>query len=235
MNLITCYDTDGNVPSLPEGVEYALAYDDGSDVGALLKARFPLVQLITITTVPGANNLDARVCDCEANAFSFQQAAQWAAAKRARGERPCIYVEVSNKPAVTAALDVVGLSWGTDVDCWLAWWMGEPVIPQGVYNGVGCGVGNVACQYWREGPLTYDVSVVDAAWAFPSAPKPKEDDVQLYIRDPQTQECGLVLADGTARNLGAFWPAIEAAYKTAGVPMVVAEAEGIFSLFGAAT
>jgi hypothetical protein len=177
--LITVYDTDGNVPSLPDGVQYALAYDDGSDVGSLLKARFPSCRLITITTVPQANNMDARVCDCEANAFSFDQAAAWAAAKRQRGERPCIYVEVSNKPAVTEALGVYGLEFGRDVDCWLAWWMGQPVIPSGVYNGVGCGDGNVACQYWREGPLTYDVSVALEAWAFPTQ---KEAEV-LFIKE----------------------------------------------------
>jgi hypothetical protein len=174
--LVTVYDTGGNVPSLPSGVEYALAYDDGSTVGQQILARFPHAKLIPITTVPGANNFAARECDCEANAFSPQQAAYWAHVKSEQEHQDpwAIYVEVALKDAVSNELATYDLEFGKNAFCHLAWWMDIPIIPQGIFEGVACGVGNIGCQYHRDSEFTWDVSVMLDSWVNPPLPITEE-------------------------------------------------------------
>lgn len=169
--LVQVYDTDGAVEALPPDAQYFLSYDDGNPIGREILARFPHATLITITTVPEANNLSARIADCEPSAFSPEQAAAWAKAKITLGHRPCIYVNVSEKPAVEEALAAYGLEFARDVDCWLAWWNGIAEIPEGIFRGVGCGYGNIAMQYMNYGKL-YDISVAFLDWISPSPPDP---------------------------------------------------------------
>lgn len=174
--LVTVFDTDGGVDTIPSGAKYFLGYDDGNPVIQEIEDRFPGAVIITITTVPGDFNLSARMCDCEANAFSVPQAAYWASQKiKARDERPCIYVEVALKDQVTEELALYGLEFGRDVDCWLAWWNGVPQIPEGIVQSpggpVGTGVGNIAIQYLNVG-MDYDVSVALADWVTPVPPPP---------------------------------------------------------------
>ena len=208
MNLITCYDTGGNVPSLPADLTHALAYDDGSTVGQQILARFPHAFLIPITTVPGANNYAARECDCEAGAFSPQQAAAWAHVKSEMAhELPwAVYVEVANKYQVENELAPYDLEFGKNVFCHLAWWMGVPYIPQGVVETadgpVGTGAGNIGCQYRRYSEFTWDVSVMDPLWVDPTPPITEVDmfDAIAIVAEPPTYPKG-----GTFLNLGSAW------------------------------
>jgi hypothetical protein len=214
--LLTCYDTD-SPDTLPGDAEYFLAYPWTL---APIKARFPNAKRIWTITVTGNPDLelDCDGCDSEWKDFTEQTAAQWAYNKITRGlGRPFIYVEVANKAKVTAALATLNLEWGRDVDCWVAWWMDHPVVPEGVFDGVGTGVGNVACQYWNQSPDTWDVSVVLSDWAFP--PHPKEPEV-FFVRNPTTGEIDQVSPAG-AVNVGNAWKGIEAAYAAAGVPLIV--------------
>ena len=79
--LVRVWDTDGGVDSIPDDAHYFLGYDDGNPVIQEILARFPNAFIIPITTVPEANNLAARVADCETNAFTPSQAAYWAQQK----------------------------------------------------------------------------------------------------------------------------------------------------------
>lgn len=208
MSLITVYDTGGNVPSLPADLTHALAYDDGSTVGQQILARFPHAFLIPITTVPGANNYAARECDCEAGAFSPQQAAAWAHVKSEMAhELPwAVYVEVANKYQVENELAPYDLEFGKNVFCHLAWWMGVPYIPQGVVETadgpVGTGAGNIGCQYRRYSEFTWDVSVMDPLWVDPTPPITEVDmfDAIAIVAEPPTYPKG-----GTFLNLGSAW------------------------------
>jgi hypothetical protein len=251
---VVVYDTDGDVWGLPASAKYFLGYDDGNPVIQEILRRFgKSAHIVTITTVPQANNLAAQVCDCEPNCFSPAEAAYWAKEKIARKERPCIYVNASEKPAVEQALDVYGLTFGVDLDCWMAWWGQPPEIPEGivkVWNGeVGTGEGNIALQF-QSFTDAYDESVCSAAWLgiVPPVPVVKIDqgDVMfirnpttgecvavpgIFVRDPSTQECG-IMAGGVTVDLAGFWPEIEKAY---GEKFVVTQFKGIFSIFPAGT
>lgn len=57
---------------------------------------------------------------------------------------------------------------------------------------------------------------------------PEEAEMPMFARDPKTGVCALIRADGSAQDLGANWPAVQAAYGSAKVPMVVVERAGIF-------
>ena len=186
--LVRVWDTDGGVDSIPDDAHYFLGYDDGNPVIQEILARFPNAFIIPITTVPEANNLAARVADCETNAFTPSQAAYWAQQKINIHTRPCIYVEVSNKYLVEEALAYYGLEFERDVDCWLAWWGQPPVVPQGIvetpWGPVGTGVGNIAIQYLNQGN-DFDMSVAYEDWVNPPPvpPKPKThkgDDMEYF-------------------------------------------------------
>ena len=172
---VICYDTDGAAWALPPSLQVFLAYDDGNPIVGIILQRFPHATPITITTVAQDQNLAARMCDCEASGFTPAQAAFWAHLKiEMRRERPTIYLEGSQKDEVGAALAVYGLEWGRDVDCFLAWWNDIPEIPEGIFEGVGTGVGNIGIQYLHNGNL-YDASVVLLQWITGPWPQSTED------------------------------------------------------------
>jgi hypothetical protein len=191
MPLVTVYDAVA-VGTIPPEATCFLAYD--STIGPLL-ARFPHPRKVwRVTTSGSESELDQDICDCESGDATPEDAADWAAEKiAAKAGRPCIYVEVANKPLVETALAQRGLAFGEQVDCWLAWWNGEGNVPNGIYNGVGCGQGNVAHQFFRQGEFTYDVSVALSEWAFPG----QEANDMLFIKE-QSGEVYWFIAAGAA-------------------------------------
>jgi hypothetical protein len=231
--LVVCYDTDApaTLPNLPTACFLAYPW-----TLAPIQARFPNARKIWTITVTGdpTLELDCDGCDSETHAFTEQAAAQWAYNKITGGlGRPFIYIEVANKPLVTAALATLNLEWGRDVDCWIADWDTVPEVIDGVFQGVGFGEGNVAHQYYRDSPDTFDVSVVLADWAFP--PQPKEEEM-LFVRDPNSgpndgEIC--LCSPAGAFNVGNAWTAIKAAYAAAGVPVVLVEDAGLQAAFRA--
>jgi hypothetical protein len=216
------------IDTIPSWAEYFLTYE--STIAAV-QARFPNAKkLWRISTSSDVNAfLDYDGIDSEFGDATEVQAAQWAYNKiHANLGRPFIYIEVANKPIVTAALAALGLEWGRDVDCWLAWWNGVPIVPNGVFEGVGTGTGNVACQYFNQSKYTYDCSVALASWAIPPPPppppppKPTTERETMLVRTPTqiTDTKKNVLLAGTiclvspagAVNLGDDWPTVQAAY-----------------------
>ena len=232
---------------LPADCSNALSYDDGNPIGQRILARFPRCKLIPITTVPGANNYRARECDCESGAFSVQQAAQWAHVKSEMEDQDpwAVYVEVAMKEQLSNELSYHDLEFGKNVFCHLAWWNGNPVIPEGIvhtpWGPVGTGLGNIGCQYHRDGPLTWDVSVMLGTWVTPPPPAPPPAKTQedfLVVRAPTHDPAhGIVAGEiclcsaAGAVNLGNDWPGIQADYKAAGVPLVLHESVSLLERF----
>jgi hypothetical protein len=173
--LITVYDAVA-VNTIPDGAEYLLGYES---TFAALAARFPHAKKtwrITTDANPSAF-LDYDGIDCEHGDATPQIAAIWAYNKiAAKLGRPWVYVEVANRDLVVEELAGVKLAFGNQVDCWLAWWNGRPEVPNGIVDGVGCGTGNVACQYFNQGKFTYDASVALYDWVYPPAPTPTTED-----------------------------------------------------------
>ena len=54
--------------------------------------------------------------------------------------------------------------------------------------------------------------------------------VEMFVRDPGSGEICLCSPAG-AFNLGNDWPAVQAAYQTAGVPLVVIESATLLARF----
>ena len=212
----------------PSWAEYFLVYQSTI---APVKARFPNAKKLWRISTSGDPTafLDYDGIDSEFGDATEQQAAQWAYNKiHANLGRPFIYIEVANKWIVTAALAALGLEWGRDVDCWLAWWNGRPEVPNGIVHGVATGVGNVACQFFNQSKYTFDASVALASWAIPPPPppppppKPTTERETMIVRTPKqiTDAKKNVLLAGMiclcspagAVNLGDDWPTVQAAY-----------------------
>jgi hypothetical protein len=200
--LITVWDAVA-VDTIPLSAEYFLGYDC---TFALLKARFPNAKKIwkVTTSSDPLYELDYDICDCERGDATFQSAAQWAWNKiHAKLGRPCIYVEVANKPYVTAALAALGLEWGRDVDCWLAWWDGVAQVLNGIFDGVGTGDGNIGHQYFNLSEFTYDTSVVYRTWVYP--PPPTHTEADMIDAITIIPELPLYPKGGTFLNNGNVW------------------------------
>lgn len=109
-------------------------------------------------TVTGEHT-GARVCDCENGDLTPMGAALWCHLEIMNyHRRPTVYCNSSTVPAVEAALKVVGLQFGRDVDLWVASWDGVSVMP----DLPGC----VAKQY-QHPPASggnFDLSVVNPVW-----------------------------------------------------------------------
>ena len=200
--LITIYDAIA-VDTIPDGAEYLLGYES---TFAALAARFPHAKKTwRITTDPAPTAfLDYDGIDCENGDATPQVAAVWAYNKiAAKLGRPWIYVEVANRPLVVQELAGVGLAFGDQVDCWLAWWNGRPEVPNGIVDGVGCGTGNVACQFFNQGKFTYDVSVAFESWVNP--PPPPQPEEPMFDAITIIPEEGTFPKGGTFLNAGNSW------------------------------
>jgi hypothetical protein len=192
------------IETLPGNLEYFLGYESTL---AALKARFPnakKIWRITTDSDPTAF-LDYDGIDCESGDATPETAAVWSYNKiAAKLGRPWVYVEVANRPLVVNSLASVGLAFGNQVDCWLAWWRGVPEVPNGIVDGVGCGTGNVACQYYNESKFTYDLSVALADWVNPPPPAPPITEEAMFdaikIIPTPTYPKG-----GTFLNAGPTW------------------------------
>lgn len=243
-DLVTIWDTDSpeGLDAIPRSAAYFLGYDDGNPIYQEIQQQFPQAKIIPITTVPWANNYAARMCDTEASGFQPDQAAYWAAQKIKLGlGRPCIYVEVSQKDEVVAELVPYGLQFARDIDCYLAWWNGNPVVPEGIvqtpWGPVGCGVGNIGIQYLHNGDL-YDVSVAFENWVNGPGPSVQKGDEVLFVRNPgpaavgPVAEGGICQCDsGGAVNMGESWPNIVSAYAAVNAPLVVIDDPDLLSMY----
>ena len=175
MGLVTCYDAYDATQLPPQGTCF-LAYQHNL---ALVHARFPHARKVwTITTDADPEAyLWYDGIDCESGDASEWTAAQWCENKiRAHLGRPWVYAQLARHGAVVEELAVRGLRFGVEVDSWMARWLDSPrpptAIRTGMDDGYQWGTGNVAWQYYRQGRTTYDISVVDEAWAFPAPPAP---------------------------------------------------------------
>jgi len=128
--------------------------------------QFPKAAKLRISAIPGsAQALTAHIADCETGDYTPASAAAWAAAKKAKGEWPTIYANLSNVLEVRQATGKMVL--GADYDIWLAWYNGDPA--QYVF---GDGKKVVAKQYISTN--SYDKSEVyrDSWPDKPTAPPP---------------------------------------------------------------
>lgn len=69
-----------------------------------------------------------------------------------------------------------------------------------------------------------------ARFGYKPAPRPTTEVEEMFVRNPQTGEICLCSSSG-AVNLGNDWPAVEAAYQAAGVPLVLVESASLQEIF----
>lgn len=219
--LVTFYDAV-YVPAIPPDATIIAVYVDGEwPTEAAVRARFLQAHLITITVTGSPDNM---VCDCETGDLTPAQAAQWAADEKTAGRRPTIYCNESTTPDVVAALAVHGLTFGRDVDHWLAAPDGIAEVPE------GC----VAKQYWwGPGIYSYDADVALPTWSAlpqPKPPAPEPEATMCYFTWLGKSYAGTVGTDNRGHGVELGAGAVKA-LQAGGVKFIADAEASLYNLF----
>lgn len=164
-DLITMYD-DVSSSTIPSSSQAVAGYCDGLYRASWIEdiKRFPqLADKQRVVSICVFTDSVARILDIEpGNPATPAEGAEWVKRMIAHGVyRPGIYADLSDMPAIKAALDAAGLRREQYV-LWVAQWTGEAHIPDG-YD---------ACQWTDHGPNGCDVSLCKPEFFGPPAPVP---------------------------------------------------------------
>ena len=150
-----------DVSTLPVGWDGYAGYSNGAYANIpSIRARFPGSPIKTISVWGiGQLALTSDIADCESGDYQPTDAAQWAQLKiNGNLGRPTIYSSTSVYPDLVAALALLSLQFGVDVDWWEAHYDNTPSI--------STLPGAIGKQFQSS---TFDSSIVYLDWLIPQS------------------------------------------------------------------